>query len=258
MSASWKLNFNGYDLPNGFYPVSDEGEEDIAAQELPRRPGAITQTGRVRPCQLSIMGGWGATDLPSWNAQRDALVANLTGTGDLYLGRDDLYFKSAQYLHDIVSTQENGRLWAVQGQLQVVFQAALYPEMFDTVSNTPTLTTTGGTINYSSTQGSADTWPTWSVTVNAGGTGKITLANTTTGETCILAKPDGTNFASSDVIVVCGLPGAMVATLNGMTLPGLFDRRIPHLKKGNNVITLSDSGTLTLSSLTCSYPGRWK
>lgn len=255
--ANWRLRFGSYDLPVGFHPVGLEGAEDIAAQELPRMPGAVTQTGRIRPKIITIAGGWGGDTLTDWDTALDAIMANLTGTGDLWLGRDDRFFKDAQYLNHALSTPADGRLWGRMGLLSITFQAARFPVSFDSASNTPTLSNTGGTVNYDSAKGSSDTWPVWTITVNASGTGAINLANTTTGESCTIQNPAG-NFASSDVIALCGLPGAQVATLNGVTTPGLFTRRIPRLQPGNNTITLSDSGTLTITSLTCAYPGRWR
>jgi hypothetical protein len=201
------------------------------------------------------MGSWGADSLTDWETARDAILAGIPSRGNLYVGRDDRYYKDAQLSTWSQSTPADGRLWAKLGTLQLPFLCAAYPHQFDSATNTPTLTNTGGTVNYSSSQGNRDTYPTWTITVNAGGTGTITLTNTTTGETCLLKKPDGTNFASSDVIVLDGLN--RTAKLNGVILPGLHDRRIPRLQPGSNNITLSDSGTLTITSLACSYPGRW-
>lgn len=255
--ASWRLRFGSYDLPEGFTPVSITGGEDIAPSPLPRMAGAATQTGRVRERQIVLQGGWSASSLDNWETTRSAILNACRGTGDLWIGRDDRYYKDAQLVDWSQGTPADGRLWAQLGTLQLVFLAAKHPILFDAATNTPSLSNTGGTVNYDSAKGDADTYPTWTITVNAGGTGVITLANSTTGETCTIQKPGG-NFSSSDVIVLCGLPHAQVATLNGVSTPGLFKRRIPRLQPGNNTITLSDSGSLTITSLACSYPGRWR
>lgn len=262
MSLSWKLSFGGYDFPTGFHPVSLDGGQDIQAAELPRRPGAATQDGREKPRTITVMGGWTADTLTAWESTRNTILAAVSGTGDLYFGNDGYYYKDAQLLNWSQSTPADGRLWAKMGLLQLTFTASRFPELFDSVNNTPTLTTVGGTIvygtGYSSYLGTADTYPTWTITIDSGGTGPIQLSNSANGDNCVIAKPVG-NFSGGDVIVICGLPEHRVYKINGTKVNGLVSGRIPKLKPfvGNGIV-LNTIGSATALSLTTSFPGRYK
>lgn len=251
----YRLRFGAYDLPTTLLPVDDGGGEDIQATDLPRRSGASTQEGRERSRTLVIRGQLHADTFDAWFTALDTLLASCSGTADLWYGRDDRYFKDAQLESWGRSDPAEGRLWGIIASVSLQFVAARHVQPFGTATYTPALTAAGGTVTYSAAQGSADTYPLWTITIADAGTGVLTLTNTTTGEVCTVAVP-GANFAAGDILTLDRLTGQ--GKRNGALLPGLYDRRIPRLVPGSNTITLASGGTATIASLAVSYPGRFK
>ncbi|MCW3060590.1 MAG: Phage tail protein, partial [Capsulimonas sp.] len=139
----------------------------------------------------------------------------------------------------------DGMLYGVVSTITITLRAP-DPAWFDTANTTPTLSGAGGTIVNA---GTAPAKPRWTVTVGTGGTGTITLTNSTTGETATLS---GT-FVTGDVIVIDR--SAYNVTLNGATNFGLLGGRIPSLDPGSNTITASAS-TISIASLACVYIAR--
>lgn len=250
---AYLVKFKDYVFPAGFVPVSFGGGEDIAEQPLPRRAGSYTQEGRGTSRQLLIQGSFAAETLAAWEAQKDAIMATCSGTGNLHFGRDDRYYKDAQLTNIGYSDPAEGRLYGVFGNLQLTFAAARYPEPFGTSVHSPALPATGGNINYS--QGTADTFPLWTITVGAG-TGTLTLNNATTGEVCLITPPAGGVWTAGTIIAL-NRDGNTCA-INGVPTVGRFDRRIPRLAVGNNLVLLSGNGTASPTAFSVSYAPRFR
>ena len=90
---AYRLRFNGYDFPAGMRPVGGDGALDLAEQEVPRRAGSVTQTGRKKSRVLQIRGAFTGASADAIQTTFDAMrAACATGVeAALYFGRDDRY-----------------------------------------------------------------------------------------------------------------------------------------------------------------------
>lgn len=253
---AFKLSFNGYDFESGILPVDESGQQDLAEQSVPRRPGSSTQDGRRTPRTIGIRGDFHADTIAGWEAKKSALLDAVIGVvGDLYHGRDDRHYKEAQLESFSISDPASGRLYAVIGSVSLTFKAARYPEAFGETTYSPALAPSGGSINYDTATGDAYSLPRWTIGVTASSDGTITLTNVTTGESVYIRRPGG--FVIGDTIELDR--DGYVVERNGTVEEGLVDRRIPRLKPGNNVITCTVAGgSLSVGTLECDYEGRWK
>lgn len=254
--SNFKLEFAGYVFPSGILPVDESGQQDLAEQAVPRRPGANTQDGRRTPRTIGIRGEFHAATTSDWETAKSALLDAVIGVvGDLYHGRDDRFYKQAQLESFSISDPAEGRLYGVIGSVSLTFKAARYPESFGTTTYEPALAPSGGSVSYLAVQGDAYTLPRWTVEVGVAGEGTITLTNLTTGDTVLISRVGG--FGGGDTIVL-DRDGYYVER-NGSAEDGIIDRRIPRLKPGTNVIICSAiGGSLSVGVLEVAYEGRWK
>jgi hypothetical protein len=259
--AGYRLRFGTYDLPRSCRPAEDApGSIETGRVARLRAPGSVTKEGRPGPRLLTVRGEWVSPEVGSLDGfieVADELIARCgDGKQDLWFGRDDRYYKNAQLLTPGLSYPKDGVTYGVFGVVTLTFEAADYPEAFGTVAHAPALASNGGTFTA---QGDAPALalPTYTITINAGGSGPLTLTSTTTGEFCTVARPGGAAFVGGDVIVLDR--DGCTATLNGVAIVGLWDRRIPHIACGrSNTITLASAGTATVASLAVSYPPRYR
>jgi hypothetical protein len=250
----YKLQFGTYPMPLALLPVEEGLTQDLGEKPVPRRPGASTQEPRETPRVLTIRGQFAADTLADWEAAKSDLLNGVAElTADLYFGRDDRYYKQAQLESISIGDPAEGRLYGVIATIGLTFKAARYPEAFGTTDYTPGLNTSGGTVPYPLSTGTAPTLPVWTITLGAGG-GSVALTNLTTGETCYISRPAG--FSGGDVVVLTR--DGCSATRNGTPEAGLVDRQIPRLLPGNNVIQCSVNGAVSVTGLAVTFRGRWK
>jgi phage-related protein len=244
---AYKLAFGGFTFPATMRPNGSDSPIDLAEQERPRADGSITQTGRRKSRLVTIRGSITAADPDTLQATSDAMRAAIApgNPGQLWLGRDDRY-ANAQ-VETWSDDTEDGMYFGVVVNISIGFRLA-DPFWYAASATTDALATAGGTVT---TGANAPASPAWSVTIGTGGTGTVTLTNSTTGETAMLS---GT-FTAGDVIVIDR--SAYTVTLNGASAFGLLSGRIPSLAAGANTITASAS-TVTISALSTTYIARYE
>jgi len=256
--ANYKLSFGAFDLPRTFRPVDEPLSASTGQTERLRAPGSVAQAARLQARSLTVMGEFTGIDLDAFLAVRDEVVSRCSdGPQDLFFGRDDRFYRGAQLVSSGVSYPEDGVLYGVYGVISLSFECA-DPEAFSVSAHAPALGAGGGTF-LALGQSPALALPTWTITIGAGGSGPLRLANATTGEFCTVQKPGGAAFVGGEVITLDrdGAKGAV----NGVSVSGLWDRKIPRLKCGQaNTITLAPQGaaTATAASLACSYRPRYR
>lgn len=262
--STFLLQYNGVTLPAGLKPLSRDMQADIAEQERPRAPGAVSQVARKQPRILQVRGDIGPGlnyNRDTWRAAFDAIKAACYGVGvqQLFFGDSDRYYLAQCTGFTEDGDQDDGVLWGISPKVAITFKAD-DPDAYDVAgTQTATLSTTGGTITPG---GNTDAWPNWTITIGTGGTGSITLTNTTTGETATLTAPatynSGNGFANGDVIVLSRpSSGPYNVTLNGTQMFGLLAGIVPYLKQGANSIAASAGTPDTISALTAQYINRW-
>lgn len=244
---AYKLAFGSYAFPGTMRPNGGDGPVDLAEQERPRADGSVTQAGRRKSRLVTVRGSITAADPDSLQEAFDAMrSACAPGTpGQLWLGRDDRY-ANAQ-VETWSDDTEDGMYFGVVVNVSIGFRMA-DPFWYGASAMTTTLDVTGGTVTAGA---NAPASPAWSMTIGSGGTGAVTLSNTTTGETATLS---GT-FAPGDAIAIDRQ--AYTVTLNGVAAFGLLGGRIPSLAAGANTIAASAT-VVTLSALSCAYTARWE
>lgn len=248
---AYRLRFGSFDFARTLRPADESSSQDTAAQSRPRASGSLTQIGRREPTILPIRGDLTAATPDALETLHEALKAAVyAGKADLWFGRDDLYYKSAQ-LKSFGTNYRDGLLHGLLASYSLVFEAADYPEPFAVNA-----ITTASLLNVAAyvVMGDAPAAPTWTITVGAEGTGPITLTNAATGESCRLTK--STNFAAGAVIVLTR--DGYTVTENGVATFGLLQGRIPSLIAGNNTITWTAGGTATIASVGVSYIPRYR
>ena len=164
----------------------------------------------------------------------------------LFFGRSDRYYKSVQIKSCTVSSRE-GLTWGVVHSVSIVMEAADFPYEVDCSDNEDTHTGASDTINNLS---NAYVKPVYTLVVGSGGTGPITIANTTTGETMTVGNSSD-SIGGGGVIVISR--DGYTVTVDGVPDFSLVDGVIPQLAPGNNTITKAAGGSATISSLTISY-----
>lgn len=246
---AYLLRFGSYDFPETLRPADENGGQDQADQPRPRGSGSVTQEGRREKTILQVRGELTADTPDELDALHQALkAACYAGKQDLYLGRDDRYYKDAQ-LKSFGTTYNEGLTYGVWAAYSLTFEAAAHPEAFDALGSiTTTLSATGGTVTN---EGDAPTLPTWTITLGGAGSGPITLTNSTTGETATLSGA----LSGGDVIALSR--DGYTVTRNNVAEFGLMDGRIPRLAAGNNVVALTASGGVTVAALAVAYTPRF-
>ena len=244
---AYRLRFGSYDFPGTMRPNGGDAPVDLAEQERPRADGSITQTGRRKSRSITLRGSITAGDADALQVIYDAMRAacSIGTVASLWFGRDDRYAKAQ--VESWTDDTEDGMFYGVVVNISIAFRLA-DPWWYATAATTTALTTTGGTVTPG---GNGPASPAWTVTIGTGGTGTVTLTNSTTGETATLS---GT-FAGGDVIVIDR--AAYTVTLNGVAAFGLLGGRIPSLAAGANTIAASAS-TVTISALSCAYTARYE
>ncbi|BDI27982.1 hypothetical protein CCAX7_000330 [Capsulimonas corticalis] len=242
---SYLLQYGGYTFPGTMRPAGGEAPADLAEQERPRADGSSTQIARQKSRILTIRGEITAADADSLNVIYEAMRAACAPgqVAALYHGRDDRYVMAQA--EGWTTDYSDGMLYGVVTAIAITFRAK-DPAWFDATATTPTLSSAGGTIVNA---GTAPSKPVWTITIGTGGTGSVTLTNSTTGETATII---GT-FTSGDVIVIDR--AAYTVKLNGVANFGLLTGRIPEIGVGSNTIAPSAS-TVSIASLACSYTAR--
>jgi hypothetical protein len=248
---AYRLRFGSYDFPATMRPAGESSDFDTAAQSLPRRAGARTQTPRRTPTSLVVRGELtGATAADLATAHQALKAAVFAGKADLWYGTDAAFFKGAS-LRSFSTDYKDGITFGVLANYSITFEAADYPEAFDATTTTTAVSTGSSTLTPG---GDAETLPIWSFTLSSAGAGEIQLANAATGETLRIIVPSGAT--SGQVITVNRDTG--VATLAGVSTPSLLRGRIPALRGGvanNLTLTLT---TVTISAASVDYQSRWK
>jgi hypothetical protein len=244
---NYLLQFGSYVLPTTLRPDDPFAESfDLGEQERPRASGATSQIGRKQSRSLPVRGELSAADPTTLTALIDAIKASLIGVQNLYYGRDDRYHVAQ--LESVTGTCKDGRTWGTFFSVSLNFKAS-DPDAYDAAGvNTTTLSLPSGTVTNA---GTSQSLPLWTLTIGTAGTGTVTLANATTGETATIA---GT-FASGDVIAL-NRAGYGV-TWNGAAAYGLFDGRIPVLAAGANAVSVT-AATITVASATVAYTNRYQ
>lgn len=244
---AYRLRFGTIDFPATMRPDGGASPVDLAEQERPRGDGSITQTGRRKSRTVTLRGAITAADADTLQGIFDDMRAacSIGVKGALWFGRDDR-FANAQVETWTDDTQD-GLLWGVVCNIAIGFRIA-DPYWYATSPTTTALTTAGGTITPGANAPAA---PVWSITIGTGGTGTITLTNSTTGEAATIT---GT-FTAADVIVIDR--AAYTVSLNGVPTFGLLNGRIPTLAADLNVISASAT-TVTISALSCTYTARYE
>lgn len=255
---SYSLKYGSFIFPDGFSPMSQDTARDLAEQERPRAAGSITQAARPQSRRLTVEGsamgfGGGPTAI---QAAIDALRGACEGSGGvapLLFGRSDRYI-NAQVASLSESYGSGASLFGAVHKLLISFVAG-DPYFYAAISTTATgLTSGGGTVTPG---GNASAFATWTVSISAGGTGQIVLANTTTGQAALLGTT-GTAWVTGDVVVLTRSGTAYTVTKNGAAAPGLMAGLIPMLAVGGNVITLAAPSGVSLAALQCTYTARWQ
>lgn len=256
---SFLLQFGSFVFPAGFSPASQDSPRDVGEQELPRAAGSVVQDARHQSRRLSVEGsamgfGGGAGAIQT---ALDALRGGCEAAGPvqkLYFGRPDRYVK-AQVVGISESYGDAGRMFGSAHKLLISFLAG-DPLFYDNGGSLSAvgLTSAGGTVTPA---GNAPAFATWSIPVTTGGTGSISLVNTTSGQSCTLGTA-ATAWARGDAIVLTRAKGIYTVTKNGVAAPGLLLNLIPTLGVGANVVTLSATGGIALGPLGCTYAPRWQ
>ncbi len=253
------LSFGGYTFPSGFAPMSHDASRDVAEQERPRAAGAITQVSRLQSRRLTVEGsamgfGGGPTAI---QAATDAIQGACGSSGavqKLFFGRSDRYINAQVTGVSESYKQGDSSAYGVNHRLMISFLAG-DPYFYDVAGPVSTvgLTSAGGSVTPG---GNAPAFASWSIGISTGGTGQITLTNTTSGEIATLGSPT-TAWANGDAVVLTRANGVYTVTKNGAPAPGLMLGLIPTLQVGANVVTLAATGGMALGALGCSSTARW-
>lgn len=244
---AYRLRFGSFDFPGTIRPNGTDAPVDLGEQERPRGDGSVTQPGRRKSRSVTLRGSITATSADNLQAVYDGMRAacSIGVKGALWFGRDDRY-ANAQ-VESWTDDTEDGMLYGVVVNIQVGFRLA-DPWWYATSATTATLTTSGGTVTPG---GNGPAAPAWSITIGTGGTGTVTLTNSTTGEAATLT---GT-FISGDIIVIDR--ANYTVSINGVAAFGLLGGRIPTLAAGANTIAASAT-TVTISALSCVFTARYE
>jgi phage-related protein len=227
-------------------PAGGDTPTDIAEQEAPREDGSISQSTRLQSRIFQVQGEITAATADALQVIYDAMKAACSKgvPTQLWYGRDDRYCL-AQRL-SWTDDADNGTTYGLIWNIRIGFKA-VKPFEYAVSPTTVTLTTSGGTI---SPGGNATAEPLFSVTIGTGGVGNVTITNSTTGESFVIA---GT-FSSGDVITVNR--DGYLPQLNGVANWSILSGRIPMLSVGSNTIVASAT-TVTISALSVTYTSRY-
>lgn len=256
---TYLMQFGGYVFPPGFAPISHDATRDVAEQERPRAAGAVTQSGRLQSRRLTVEGsamGFGGGPI-AIQAAMDAIQGACGSSGavqKLFFGRSDRYINAQVTGLSESYKQGESSAYGVNHRLMISFLAG-DPYFYDIAGPVSAvgLTSAGGIVTPG---GNAPALATWSIGISTGGTGQITLTNTTTGEIATLGTP-ATVWANGDAVVLTRATGVYTVTRNGAPAPGLMLGLIPALAAGPNVVSLSATGGMALGALGCSATARW-
>lgn len=247
MPFEYKFQFGEYVLPSTIRPDGESWSQDTAPVERPRAAGAHTQPGRRSPTLLTARGELTADTAEELaDIERDLKLALQSGKQPLWFGRSDRYYKAAQ-LKSFSTASREGMTYGVVTYVSLTFEAADQPYEVDCVENEETIVGASDTLTIDATQ---VVLPTWTLTIGSGGTGPITIANTTRGETMTIGNATDTIPGGS--VIVLQRDGYLV-TLDGDEDFSLLDGVIPSLSPGDNTITKAAGGTATIASLELAY-----
>lgn len=248
---AYRLRIGSYDFPATLRPASSPAERDVAEQERPREEGSILGAPRDKSRVFQVRGSITAASPDALDTLCRAIKKACYGGGSLWFGRDDRYLPNA-VCTSFAGDHEDGLLYGLITNLSIGFTAER-PFEVAISATTVTLATTGGTVADS---GDAPALPSWNITINAAGSGPLTLENSTTGETATIGT-SSTSFTAGQVIVL-NRDGNTV-TRGGAAEPGLLSAasRIPKLNAGNNTITLTAGGTATISAFSATFTPRY-
>lgn len=231
---AYLLRFGTYTFPNTYFPAERPLANIVPSSKLPRSIGARQITGYPDSVRLSIKGGLvkgpiKTRGLVSLDATRDDILAALSaGPANLYFGRDDRYYRNAQYDRFSDSYGPTGYGRVVDNDIGFIVPD---PRQFAVAASADTWTVSGSAQTHGVTAGgTAAAEPIISITVSGVGAKTIayTITNTTTGQAFTLTG----NVTGGDVIVVnCIDKTVTIASVDKLTL---FDGQWPSLQVGAN------------------------
>lgn len=217
----------------------------IRSADTPARDGGYTAGGKRAPARFSLRGTLTATDADDLRDRYDTLMAAHIRQGIAKFYRHSDRFRYAEFESE--GKAEDSAEDGFNYDLDISFFCADPYEYAETAS-TQTGLAAGGTVT---TAGEDYALPALTLVVGSTGSGgTITIANTTTGESVTLTpSATGTYIIDSyDETVTKG--GADKRAEVG---PGSFLRLAP----GVNVLTVTEGGGATTTSLSATWRDRW-
>ena len=247
---AYVLKFGSYTLPATFAPRSDNRQAIAQASQLPRMDGGTVSTRRLTPKSMSVQGGISSSfGNSAIQTQVDTMLTSLQGIQDLYLLRDDRYYRNATMANYSVDYDQNSVTRYAMMNLE--FRTGDPFQYSTTLTSAAAGATAVSPINKTLTPtGNAPSLPKFTITATSATSVAITLTNSTTGETCTLT---GTVPLSSDIVVDSLLK---TVTISGVDYMSLFEGVFPTLAVGSNsvVVSWTGGGSYAVAS---EYRNRW-